>query len=85
MTKPTRYNVDDRVVITEACIERMRNSNRWCKTPQMPPDSFIEKAKSCMGIVGKVTHTFPPGYEVTACFDGQCFHMKDNWIERAPA
>jgi hypothetical protein len=37
-------------------------------------------AQAHAGIVGEVTHTFEPGYEVTAKFGGQSFHMKDNWI-----
>lgn len=83
--KPIRYNVGDKVVITDACIERMKNSNRSCVTAGYPTDSFINKAMDCKGIVGEVTHTFPPGYEVTAQFPvgegAQAFHMKDNWIE----
>lgn len=78
---PHRWNVGDRVVITETCIKRMSDSNHSCVTPQYPSDSFIEKARACVGIAGEVTHTFPPGYEVTARFGEQSFHMKDNWIE----
>lgn len=88
MSSPTRYSVGDKVVITEACIERMRDSNRSCAHPQYPTNSFIHKAMDCKGIVGEVTHTFPPGYEVSVQFpvgeSAQGFHMKDNWIERAP-
>lgn len=81
---PVRHNVGDKVVITEACIERMWNSNRSCVTPGYPTRDFIEKAERLIGEVGEVTHTFPPGYEVTARFGEFCFlsfHMKDNWIE----
>lgn len=84
---PKRYNVGDLVVITDACIQRMKNSNRSCVTPQYPSNSFINEAMDCKGIVGKVTHTFPPGYEVSVRFpvgEGmQSFHMKDSWIESA--
>ena len=75
------------MVITDACSERMKSSNRSCVTVGYPSDSFINKAMNCKGIVGEVTHTFPPGYEVSAQFPvgegAQGFHMKDNWIERA--
>jgi hypothetical protein len=80
---PVRYQVGDPVVITEKQIEVMTNSNRSCVTPQYPSDDFIEKAKKCVGVVGVVTHTFPPGYEVTAKFGEQHFHMKDNWIVKS--
>lgn len=80
---PTRYAVGDKVVITDACLQRMRDSNHWCKTPGYPSDSFIANAAACKGAVGEVTHTFPPGYEVSAKFGGKGFHMKGNWIERA--
>jgi hypothetical protein len=92
MTSPTRYNVGDKVVITEACIKTMVRSNGWCKSPNYPSDAFIEKARECVGIVGEVTHIFPPGYEVSVRFTViglggvdlvQLFHMKDNWIELA--
>lgn len=84
--KPVRYQVGDRVVITDACIKRMWDNNRSCVHTQYPGDSFINKATDCKGIVGEVTHTFPPGYEVTVRFpvgEGvQYFHMKDHWIEK---
>jgi hypothetical protein len=76
----TRYSVGDKVVITEDSIRRMKDSNRSCVTPQSPSDSFIAKAEKLVGVDGEVTHTFPPGYEVTAKFGEQSFHMKDNWI-----
>lgn len=81
MSSPIRYKTGDKVVITEACITRMLDSNRSCVTPQYPSDSFIAKARALVGVTGEVTHAFPPGYEVTACFGGQCFNMKDPWIE----
>jgi hypothetical protein len=81
MTMPTRHAVGDRVLITAECLRRMRNSNRSCVHPNYPSDSFIGKALDCVGIVGEVTHVFPPGYEITARFGEQSFHMKDNWVE----
>ena len=86
MSAPTRYNVGDKVVITEACLERMRSSNRSCVHPGYPSDSFLKQVAEYVGCPGEVTHTFPPGYEVTARFYREgtnwAFHMKDNWIER---
>ena len=76
----TRHSVGDHVVITPANIQAMQDSNRSCCHPNYPCDSFIALAKKHVGIVGTVTHTFPPGYEVTAEFDGQAFHMRDYWI-----
>lgn len=78
---PVRLNVGDQVVITPACFERMRSSNRSCVTPNYPSDSYLRKVELFVGEVGEVTHTFLPGYEVTARFCGQSFHMKDSWIE----
>ena len=87
--KPVRYNIGDKVVITPACIERMKSSNRSCVHPLSPSDDYINKAMDCAVIVGEVTHVFPPSYEVTAQFPvgegAQAFHMKDCWIERAPS
>lgn len=80
----TRWEVGDKVVITPKQIQLMANSNHWCKTPGYPTQDYIDKAQACVGVVGEVTHTFPPGYEVTAKFGDQAFHMKDNWIEPAP-
>ncbi len=80
---PTRYNVGDKVVITEACMERMRSSNRSCVTAGYPSDSYLSDAAACAGVVGEVTHVFPPGYEVSARFGEHRFHMKDYWIEKA--
>lgn len=77
----TRHNVGDKVIITDACIATMISSNHFVGTAGYPTQSFIDKAIACKGIVGEVTHTFPPGYEVTAKFGEQSFHMKDNWIE----
>ena len=81
MGMPHRYNVGDKVVITEACLKRMHNSNRSTVTPNYPDDTFIMQAQGCLDVPGVVTHTFPPGYEVTARFGEQSFHMKGHWIE----
>lgn len=79
----TRYEVGDKVVVTPECIERMRSSNRSCVMPGYPTQTFINMAGDIAGQIGEVTHTFKPGYEVTARFGDFAFHMKDNWIERA--
>lgn len=83
MTGLTRYVIGDVVRITEECLKRMRASNRFCKTAGYPTQSFIDKAELCIEVVGEVTHTFLPGYEVVAKFGDQSFQMKDNWIEKA--
>lgn len=83
MTMPHRWNVGDKVVITPEHITRMENSNRSSVTPGYPSQSFIDLAKQCIGVVGEVTHTFPPGYEVSVRFGEQGFHMKDHWIGAA--
>jgi len=84
---PHRWNVGDKVLITEVCIKRMSDSDHSCVTPQYPDDSFIEKARGYKGVIGEVTHTFPPGYEVSIQFPigegAQGFHMKDDWIEES--
>lgn len=82
-TQPTRYTIGDKVVITESCLEIMRNAGNSAVTPDCPTRDFMAKARVHKGAVGKVTHTFPPGYEVTAQFNNMSFHMKDNWIEKA--
>lgn len=79
---PVRYSVGDKVVITNENIKIMNDSNHSCVTPLYPSDSFISAASECVGIEGVVTHVFPPGYEVTASFNGKALHMKDNWISR---
>lgn len=83
MSKPYRYEVGDEVVITPECLERMRSSNRSTVHPNYPNSNFIASAEKHVGVVGTITHTFLPGYEVTARFGEQHFHMKDNWIEPA--
>lgn len=81
MSGPHRWSVGDKVVITPERIAHMEWHSRQAAHPGYPAQSFIDKAKQCVGVVGEVTHTFPPGYEVTAKFGDQSFHMKDNWIE----
>lgn len=83
MIEPIRYVIGDVVQITEECLKRMRASNRFCKTAGYPTQNFIDSAELCVGVSGEVTHTFLPGYEVTAKFGRLYFHMKDNWIEKA--
>ncbi len=83
MTAPHRWNVGDKVVITPEHIARMEWSNRQAAHPGYPSQSFIDQAKQYVGVVGEVTHTFPPGYEVSAKFNDWSFHMKDNWIGAA--
>lgn len=83
MTAPHRWNVGDKVVITPEHIERMEWHAHQAAHPGTPRAGFIEQARQCIGVAGEVTHTFPPGYEVTAKFGDQSFHMKDNWIGAA--
>lgn len=82
---PYRYEVGDTAKITEATLQIMRNSNRSAVTTQYPSDRYIKLAEQYVGKVGVITHTFPPGYEVTFMVmngeESQSFHMKDNWIE----
>lgn len=92
MPMPIKYNVGDKVIITADNLKIMQDSNRSTLHPLFPSDSFIEKARKCVapdghvGLIGEVTHTFPPGYEVTARFkDDLAFHMKDHWITRLTA
>ena len=85
MTQPTRHNVGDKIIITPKNLEIMRDSNRSCVHPNCPSDDFIEKASRCasrdgVGLIGEVTHTFPPGYEITARFGERSFHVKDHWV-----
>ena len=76
----TQYSVGDKVVITERTLRIMENSNRSIKGH--PYDSFIQRVRKLVGVVGVVSYTFPPGYEITARFGDQSFHMKDNYVER---
>lgn len=76
-----RWNVGDKARITEAALKIMQNSCNSCVHPNYPSPEFIKLARQHKDIEGEVTHTFPPGYEVTFRVRGQSFHMKDNWIE----
>lgn len=90
--EPYRYQVGEQVKITAENLKTMHNSNRSCVTPNYPDDRFLKQCKlisEAPFVEGKVTHTFPPGYEVTARFKGftrlgvkfnLSLHMKDNWI-----
>jgi len=79
------YEVGDRVIIDDDCIQKMIDSNRSCVHPNYPNNDFIEKCKKFKGLVGKVTHRFLPGYEMTVKFTNllneQSFHMKDCWVK----
>ena len=50
MNMPVRHNVGDKVVITDACIKRMSDSNRSTPTAGYPSDTFTNKAMDCKGI-----------------------------------
>lgn len=83
--KPHRYNEGDKVIITDENLKTMMNSNRSSVTPNYPSDDFITEARQFssnvgLGEIGTVTHTFPPGYEVSVRFGTRVFHMKDHWI-----
>lgn len=75
--------VGEKIVITEECLERMRSHSRQAAHPGYPSDSFLAKAKECVGVPGVVTHRFTPGYELTGKFGDQYLHLKDNWVERS--
>lgn len=77
--RPVHHEIETNVVITAEDMERMHSSNRSCVNPGYPNKAFLDKLS--VGLKGKVTHTFKPGYEVTVQMeDGNSFHMKDNWI-----
>lgn len=77
---PHRYQVGDKVVVTEENLWRMESSNRSCVTPNYPSGSYLRDIRKIVNVIGEVTHVFPPGYEVTAKFGELSFHLKDNWI-----
>lgn len=85
MATPTRYSVGDKVWITAKSflIMKSANANR-CRGMPWLSDEFLAKCKPLVGITGTVTHTFPPGYEVTVKIGDQSFHMKDHYIEPRP-
>ncbi len=80
---PIRYQVGDRVVIDTRAFETIMNGHKSIHAH--PCGSFVDKCRAIhdQGTVGTVTHTFPPGYEMTVDFDGQAMHMKDHWVTRA--
>lgn len=78
---PTRRNVGDKVTVTTENLYTMQSSNRSCVNLGYPNQHFLDLVEKYLYIKGEVSHTFPPGYEVTVKFpDDQAFHMKDNWI-----
>ena len=85
MTAPHRYAVGDPVVITETNLQTMHDSAHSSTTPGYPKDSTRILAEVLRGQIGRVTHVFPPGYEVAVRFGDQMLHMKDNWITPHPA
>lgn len=85
MNMPTRHEVGDKVLITEANFKIMMNSNRSSVTAGYPSDDYLAKVqkligRDCTGAVGVVTHTFPPRFDVSVSFGEQGFHMQDHWI-----
>lgn len=78
---PMRYEVGDRVVITEATMEGMRAKSRNRTASGWIADQFIEKVEKLVDIEGKVTQTFPPGYQMVVEIDGQLFSMRDDFVE----
>ncbi len=82
MPIPTRYAIGDRVVIDDSALANIVTGNRSIKVH--PCTSFVALARAVhdQGLEGVITHAFPPGYEVTARFGEQHFHMKDHWISR---
>lgn len=84
MVSPIRFYVNQRVRLTTASFDRAVAHSRSAVHAGYPSQEFLDKLKAYIGTRGKVTHTFPPGYDVTVEFhDGQCFHMKECWIEPA--
>ena len=78
---PIRYQVGDRVVITETTMEGMRAKSRNRTGSGWIADHFIEKVEKLVGIEGKVTQTFPPGYQMVVEIEGQLFSMRDDFVE----
>ncbi len=76
----TRHNVGDKVSITLENMQVIINSS--CSIKVYPSDNYIKKCREIYEAKteGVITHTFPPGYEVTAKFGEQSFHMKDNFV-----
>lgn len=84
MVSPIHFNANQRVRLTTASYQRAIDHSRSTLYAGYPSQEFLSKLKAYVGSLGTVTHTFPPGYEVTVQFpDGQSFHMKDSWVEPA--
>lgn len=78
---PHRYSVGDRARITERTLQIMRAANAWRIRIDWLSDDFLKLAEENAGVVGTVTHTFPPGYEVTFEVGEKLLHMKDHYLE----
>ena len=79
----TKWPLNNRVRISKTCWEYIRNRNR---STAIPSDSFVTLTyglmKNC--IIGTITMTFPPDFEVNVTFDnGVILQMQDHWIEQA--
>lgn len=75
--------VGDTAVLTAQAMTRIHNGNRSINF--YPCDSFVEKIAAYEGQTATVTHTFPPGYDLTIQFpDGQFFHAKTAWFDETP-
>lgn len=87
ITDITDYNVGEKVKITPDSLKIIENGNRSILA--YPCDSYVDTARTLVGMVGEVTHRFRPGYEMTVGFQSATgglvtyLHMKDNWVERA--
>ncbi|MFA5633322.1 MAG: hypothetical protein WC997_17615 [Porticoccaceae bacterium] len=81
--KPVRYEVGDTVRIDDQGFQNILHGHKSINAH--PSGSFVEKTRLIheQGTVGTVTHTFPPGYEMTVDFGGQYMHMKDYWVTRS--
>ncbi|OAD82909.1 hypothetical protein ATN89_17660 [Comamonas thiooxydans] len=86
---PRNFQVGERITITEEDVRIMGNSNRSSAHPGFPSDDYIKRISRFVGKVGRVTHRFAPGYEMTIEFaDGDesfFFHAKDSWVTYVPA
>lgn len=78
----TKFKVGDKVVITHANLKTMVDDNKVS-------DVFIKKARQFLfaenneSNIGKITHTYTPGYGVTVWFrKGHSFQMGDSYITR---
>lgn len=79
----TRHNIGDHLIITEENMKNMQNANLFRVNTGWLSDDFLKKIEPVFKnkIEGVVTHTFLPGYEITANFgDYGSFHMKDHYV-----